>query len=143
LHLIDEAAASVLTTSLRSLFAGTVKTVELEMQLRTKQGQRRHWAFTASSPTALPDGRRISVGMAVDITERKRVEAELQASKEAVEAASEMKGQFLANVSHELRTPLSVILMWSKLLEAGDLSEPERHEAVSAIVRSAEAQRRL
>ena len=63
-----------------------------------------------------------------DLTEKKRVEAELVRAKVEAERANESKSQFLANMSHELRTPLNSLLILAKLLAdnmAGNLNEKQ------------------
>jgi signal transduction histidine kinase len=71
--------------------------------------------------TALPDGGRMLTYF--DLTDLKRVEAELRAAKEQAELASRHKSQFLANMSHELRTPLNAILGFTELMQDGIYGE--------------------
>lgn len=51
-----------------------------------------------------------------DITQWKRTEAELRDAKEAAEATSRQKSEFLARISHELRTPLNAIMGFSEVM---------------------------
>ncbi|MBV1796114.1 PAS-domain containing protein [Siccirubricoccus sp. G192] len=49
-----------------------------------------------------------------DVTEDRRVRAELERAKEAAEAANRAKSRFLATMSHELRTPLNAVIGFSE-----------------------------
>ncbi|MCX6302723.1 MAG: PAS domain S-box protein, partial [Bacteroidia bacterium] len=71
-----------------------------------------------------------------DITERKKVEAELIAAKEKAEEGDRLKTAFLHNVSHEIRTPMNAILGFSSLLNEPGLTEADRKQFVDVIFQS-------
>lgn len=88
---------------------------------------RRRIIDTLKTPLRTPDGKRMGlIGVSRDVTDQKRIEAELLQAKEAAEAAGRAKSEFLAKMSHELRTPLTGILGVTDLLLRSDLSESQR-----------------
>jgi PAS domain S-box-containing protein len=81
-------------------------------------------------------------GVARDVTERLAFEAEINAAKEAAEAANQAKSDFLANMSHEIRTPLNGVIGVIDALGRTGLSAGQR-EMVGLVKSSARTLERL
>jgi PAS domain S-box-containing protein len=84
-----------------------------------------------------------AVGTALDITQRKQAELELDRARREAEAASRAKDHFLAILSHELRTPLSPVIMTVQLMELDPDLTDEMRKNLNVIRRNAELEARL
>jgi PAS domain S-box-containing protein len=72
-----------------------------------------------------------------DLTERRKVEAELTDAKSVAEKANLAKSDFLSSMSHELRTPLNAILGFAQLLEsASPPPAPSQAESIAQILQA-------
>src|SRR5208337_120066 len=107
-----------------------------ELCFRRKDGSRA-WLLENSSLVENGNGANAEIqGTVIDITERKRAEEEWRQAKEAAEAASRAKSEFLANVSHEIRTPLNGVMGMTELALDTPLS-PEQRKYLEATKSSA------
>ncbi len=90
---------------------------ESEYVITTSCGETRTWAFSSAPLGQLPDGRRLVISMAMDITERQMAESANQKSLEELTKLNQLKDDFLRTVSHELRTPMTNMKMAIHLLK--------------------------
>ncbi len=81
-----------------------------ELFVKNKLGEDRCWLISGA-PNINEKGKVIgSIGIHLDITEKKKLEKEIEIALEKAQIASNAKETFLANMSHEIRTPLNAII---------------------------------
>lgn len=89
-----------------------------ELQITRKDGVK-IWVLISAAPFYDEYNRmKGSVGIHLDITERKKLEEDLNLAKTKAENSLKSKDLFIANISHEIRTPLNAIIGITELLQS-------------------------
>src|SRR5688572_17768710 len=102
------------------------KVTDYELTARARDGKQTVVSYNAT--TFYDRGRTLQgvFAAARDVTERKRVEAELLAAKAMAETANRAKSDFLASMSHEIRAPMNTIIGIADLLAKTPLSPEQK-----------------
>jgi PAS domain S-box-containing protein len=110
---IDLSLEMILPDTIHNNWTGELANVKKDGEKFPIELSTSHITDENDNPVAL-------IGIAVDITERKKIQSELIKAKEKAEESDKLKSAFLANMSHELRTPLNAVIGFSGLmLESG------------------------
>ncbi len=96
---------------------------DLTVTTKSRQAVQTSWSMVR-----LSDNSRVGIGL--DVTDRKRHEAEMQSARTAAEAANRTKDEFIAMLGHELRNPVSAIAGAVAVLQR--VGDPDEQPAASA-----------
>ncbi len=104
-----------------------------------KKNGEQYWTYVSISPMFGSHGSLEHLIMVFeDISDHKKMLAQLIESKLKAEESDKLKTAFLANMSHEIRTPMNGILGFMDLLQQSDITGSEREEYISYVKLSGE-----
>jgi PAS domain S-box-containing protein len=123
----DEAAAKEAREAFNAAVEGKTSTYDTVLAYKRPIDGQIAWIHALGHVVRHADGKPTDIyGVSQDITEFKRLEAELVTAKERAEAATKAKADFLANMSHEIRTPMNAILGMTHLALKTEMTPRQR-----------------
>ena len=119
---------------MRQLFRGAQRQPGIEIDVTTRTGEKRRWAFSASAPGTLRDGRRYVVGMAVDVTDRveelRAANNELRASEVKRVKEKETERRKIGGALHDdIGQVLTAVILMLKRARHNNAPQVELEEA--------------
>jgi PAS domain S-box-containing protein len=96
-----------------------------ETRIKAKDGTIK-WVIISGTPIYDQNDKVIgSLGVHVDISDRKKLEEDLIEANEKSLSSVKLKQLFLANMSHEIRTPMNVIIGMAELMNENSLDKEQ------------------
>lgn len=137
--MLSERTGEAVPADWRALLkAGELGLPPSETLMLHRDGHRVHALLAlAAIPDELHGGNGL-LGVAVDLTRIKQLEAELRASEARAQEANRAKSSFLAAMSHEIRTPMIGVTGMLEILAHSKLDNDQRH-ALNVIQQSSQS----
>jgi PAS domain S-box-containing protein len=110
---------------------------ETEREMKRRDGSRFWCRLLGQAVDPMRPSFGGTIWIADDVSERHRLDAALQAARDAAEAASGAKSAFLANTSHEIRTPLNGVLGLARLALRDNVDPALQRQYLEQIFESA------
>jgi PAS domain S-box-containing protein len=105
---------------------------EGESSIKTKSGEIRIWDFSTASLGVLPDGKRASISMAIDVTDRKQLEELLRQTQKM-----ESLGTLAGGIAHDFNTLIGTILGYTEVISDDISKDSPIQEDLKAVAKVA------
>jgi PAS domain S-box-containing protein len=120
---------------IRKIYSLEARQDDGEYSFKTKSGETRVWFFSSAPLGKLPDGRRLIISMALDITELKKSEAKRHQLEDQLAGSQRLEsiGRLAAGVAHDYNNLLTVILGNTEFLMEGKTPDQPDYENILQI----------